>query len=99
MKPEAANRTIYDETANACFDLRVRVTLCSDGYIINMPSWFDFLSLMWHVYADCSRDARGVALTSPLRVRLLDYKAETMVFYDAEVKGIRYKSLVRYGQA
>lgn len=98
MKPAVAEyRIVYVAIAHACCDLDINFTLLFNGFVIEIPSWFDFLSIVWHVYADFSRDARGAAILLPTRVRLLDYKAETMVSYDPDCAGIRYKSLYRYG--
>lgn len=72
------------------------VVLDWQGFLCVVPDWNVFLSAVWSAYAECSRSSLGALLSHPLRVRILEYKAETMVSYDAECGGIRYKSLVRY---
>lgn len=72
------------------------VVLDGQGMVCVSPDWNIFLSVVWAAYAECSRSSLGALISMPLRVRLLDYKAETMVSYDADCGGIRYKSLVRY---
>ena len=73
------------------------VVLDSQGMICVSPDWNVFLSVVWAAYAECSRSSLGALMSLPLRVRLLEYEAETMVSYDADCGGIRYKALVRYG--
>lgn len=82
-------------------------TICENGHyvpvynfgiVIDVACWEDFLHHLWHSYAVASKTCEGQALSLPLRVRLLDYKAETRVFYDAACGGIRYKSLTRYDE-
>lgn len=72
------------------------VVLDWQGVSCVVPDWNVFLLAVWSAYAECSRSSLGALLSLPLRVRLLDYKAETMVSYDAGCGGIRYRSLVRY---
>lgn len=73
------------------------VVLDDQGMICVSPDWNIFLSVVWAAYAECSKSSLGALMSLPLRVRLLDYEAETTVSYDADCGGIRYKSLVRYG--
>lgn len=73
------------------------VVLDNQGFICVSTDWNIFLLVVWAAYAECSRSSLGALMSLPLRVRLLDYEAETFVSYDAECGGIRYKSLVRYG--
>lgn len=72
------------------------VVLDSQGMVCVSPDWNVFLAVVWAAYAECSQSSLGALMSLPLRVRLLDYKAETAVSYDADCGGIRYKSLVRY---
>lgn len=74
------------------------VVLDDQGMICVSPDWNVFLSVVWAAYAECSRSSLGALISVPIRVRLLEYEAETWVSYDAECGGIRYKSLVRYGR-
>lgn len=73
------------------------VVLDGQGMTCVSPDWNIFLSVVWAAYAECSRSSLGALISVPLRVRLLEYEAETMVSYDADCGGIRYKALVRYG--
>lgn len=75
------------------------IVLDKQGVAVVVPDWSAFLSAVWSAYSECSKTNVGVLLSVPLRVRLLDFGAETRVSYDTRCAGIRYTSLVRYGTA
>lgn len=89
---------VYLKIGAACLSHFTDVILDSQGMICVSPDWNIFLSVVWTAYADCSWSSLGALMSLPLRVRLLEYEAETTVSYDADCGGIRYKALVRYGR-
>lgn len=87
---------VYQQVGSFALAHFTSVILDNQGFICVSTDWNIFLSVVWAAYAECSRSSLGALMSLPLRVRLLEYKAETMVSYDADCGGIRYKSLVRY---
>jgi len=88
---------VYRQVGLAAMSRFSSMMLVSDGVVVSVDDWSAFLSAVWSAYAECSRSSLGALMSVPLRVRLLDFEAETWVSYDSECGGIRYKSLVRYG--
>lgn len=88
---------VYRQIGVAAVSRFSDVILRSDGFVISVADWSAFMSVLWSVYAECSRSSLGSVISTPLCVRLLDFEAETWVSYDAVCGGIRYKYLVRYG--
>ena len=98
MRPANKNlMPVYQQIGAFALAHFTSVVLDGQGMVCVSPDWNAFLTVVWTAYAECSKSSLGALMSLPLRVRLLDYEAETWVSYDKECGGIRYKSLVRYG--
>ena len=63
--------------------------------MLEVEEWTDFLKIVSKAFAECSRDQRGAELIKGVSVSI-DYKGKsyfTRVWYDFDVKGLRYVSL------
>lgn len=71
--------------------------LMFQGFIsIYVDNWRDFLEIVWHACAECTRDHRGqwCIRRTPVSVHLEDGRCfSTYVWYDVKAKGLRYVSL------
>lgn len=73
-----------------------RVLRISHPFVsLEVDTWPDFLRIVWSACAECSRDSRGQEIVKRLPVTInLNGKAfYTKVWFDPEVKGLRYVSL------
>lgn len=60
-----------------------------------VAEWSEFLRIAWTACADCSRDSRGRDIVKQLPV-YVNYNEKwyyTQVWFDSEVKGLRYVCL------
>ena len=72
----------------------VRMAQCFTSF--SVEEWPEFLNLVWHACAECTRDHRGQWCVehTPVAVHLEDGRVfSTYVWYDVETKGLRYVSL------
>ena len=62
---------------------------------INVDAWSEFLRIVWSACAECSRDSRGQEIVKrlPVTINFHGKAYYTHVWYDQEVKGLRYVSL------
>lgn len=62
---------------------------------LKVDTWAEFLRIIWCACAECSRDSRGQEIVKRLPVTInFNGKAfYTQVWFDPEVKGLRYVSL------
>lgn len=74
-----------------------RVLKCNHPFVqFEVTAWHDFLKIVWHAYAVCSRDQRGLLLKERIPVSVFmenGLKYTTMVWYDEKSEGLRYVSL------
>lgn len=90
-KAGAFSSAIMAAALNAGFVLRVKHPFVS----FDVERWEDFLRVVWHACADCSRDSRGQEIEKRLPVSI-HYNGKifgTQVWYDVETAGLRYVSL------
>lgn len=63
--------------------------------MLEVEEWEEFLRIVSKAFAECSRDQRGAELVKGISVSI-EYKGKTYytrVWYDFQVKGLRYVSL------
>lgn len=90
-KAGAFSSAVMAAALNAGFVLHVKNPFVS----FNVVHWVDFLRVVWHACADCSRADRGQEIVKRLPVSI-HYNGKvygTQVWYDVESKGLRYVSL------
>lgn len=62
---------------------------------LEVDTWAEFLQIVWSACADCSRDSRGQEIVKrlPITINFNGKVFYTKVWFDPEVKGLRYVSL------
>ena len=60
-----------------------------------VDAWSDFLRIVWSACAECTRDSRGREIEKrlPVSINFNGKPYYTQVWYDPEMKGLRYVSL------
>lgn len=87
---------VYQAIARSVLSSTSEIRLINNGFVCSFTEWDEFLRCVWSAYAECSRSNIGALISLPLRVRILDYRAETSLYYSRDFQGITYRSLVRY---
>lgn len=61
-----------------------------------VDEWEEFLKLVATACAECTRDARGqlISIRMPISITYKGKKYTTQVWYDNDMRGIRYVSIV-----
>lgn len=74
-----------------------KMVLMSQCFIsLDLQDWTEFMSIVWKACAECTRDHRGqwCVERTPVSVRLEDGRTfSTYIWYDIDVRGLRYVSL------
>lgn len=60
-----------------------------------VDTWTDFLHIVWSAVAECTKDSRGseALMRLPVSINFNGKAYFTQVWFDPEVKGLRYVSL------
>lgn len=63
----------------------------------DVPDWRYFCSIVWNTYSEFSKDCRGKFIEQRVAIGIImpdGREFHTLVWYDAETKGLRYVSLL-----
>ena len=94
---------IYGAKKSA-FKQAILATVLNSGRVLRMShpfvyfevdEWSDFLRIVWSAVAECTRDSRGSETLEriPVTINFHGKAFYTQVWFDPEVKGLRYVSL------
>ena len=69
--------------------------ISSPSVHFEVENWSEFLHIVWSACAECSSDSRGQEIVKrlPVYIKYNEKWFYTQVWYDPEVKGLRYVSL------
>lgn len=73
----------------------IKVHIYYPWVYFEVDEWSDFLRLVWSACAECTRDSRGQEIEKrlPVTINFNGKPYYTKVWFDPEVKGLRYVSL------